>query len=69
MFFVISFVGGRFFFLFDIKYWILKKRREFNVNEGKNKFEKKLFRIFRDNGKKFMIFIKVKNDFFYNIGY
>lgn len=65
----ISLVGGRLFPLLDTKYRIPKKRRESNVNEGKIKLEKKLPRTPRDNGKKSMTSIKVKNDLLYNIGY
>lgn len=39
------------------------------MNERKNKLEKKLPRTPRDNGKKSMTSIKVKNDLLYNIGY
>lgn len=65
----ISLVGGRLFPLLDTKYRIPKKSRESNVNERKNKLEKKLPRTPRDNGKKSMTSIKVKNDLLYNIGY
>lgn len=65
----ISLVGGRLFPLLDTKYRIPKKSRESNVNDGKNKLEKKLPRIPRDNGKKAMTSIKVKDDLLYNIGY
>lgn len=64
----ISLVGGRLFPLLDTKYRIPKKSRESNVNERK-KLEKKLPRTPRDNGKKSMTSIKVKNDLLYNIGY
>lgn len=54
----ISLVGGRLFPLLDTKYRIPKKSRESNVNERKNKLEKKLPRTPRDNGKKSMTSIK-----------